>query len=503
MRRIPEHEKTQLPQKPKPLYKNCVTMESLSPLKSYLGLMRRIPEHEKTQLPQKPKPLYKNCVTPTRYERERAAMKNKPRKVLNLEERVIAIRSYHENPVYQRVASICKCSWEQIRNVIANRDDILRYYGECQTVTPKDSPQYARNKKINFLGNVTYEFVKRAYYHQSAILNDEVVQQRATKVRDILQISQFHPNKAWIADFKKVYNIDWNNLDALIILGKPPYSLDIKDLIDYCARMVAKAVSLIGEVPKQLAHKEVRHDVFDANADDDDDDDDDGDGDVYCEEASVGGIFGGTYGDNESDSMLVDNYDNVPVVNEIDDFAAMYQNNNTTRNYDEDQTLNDDEAESIVPHNYVDDNRTSNFNTTKSSACRTTVQHETTLASKSSTTQSLGDVQIKQEQRSRSNSPTLLSPVNMNSSMSGNCGANGGTNVKRQKMDGMIATPVELKSSGALRDPINTYADAIRALSPLEDFAIQEEDFTAINLLTQLGHLFERCAKRKPERKNI
>nr|XP_036220347.1 uncharacterized protein LOC106627341 isoform X2 [Bactrocera oleae]XP_036220348.1 uncharacterized protein LOC106627341 isoform X2 [Bactrocera oleae]XP_036220349.1 uncharacterized protein LOC106627341 isoform X2 [Bactrocera oleae]XP_036220350.1 uncharacterized protein LOC106627341 isoform X2 [Bactrocera oleae]XP_036220351.1 uncharacterized protein LOC106627341 isoform X2 [Bactrocera oleae]XP_036220352.1 uncharacterized protein LOC106627341 isoform X2 [Bactrocera oleae]XP_036220353.1 uncharac len=440
------------------------------------------------------KQAFHNQYTPTRYERERATMKNKPRKVLNLEERVLAIRLYQEKPVYQRVASIFKCSWEQVRNVIANRDDILRYYGECQTVTHKDTPQFARNKKINFLGNITYEFVRRAYYHRSATLNDETLRQRALKLRDILQIQQFHPNKAWLADFKKVYNVEWQNLDALIICGVPPRSLDNKDLIEYCTRMISKAQSMIGKVPKPLSKKESSqlYDTEDADNES-----------ASSDDAGVGGGVEGSFDDNASESMFAEQFDNVPVVNEIDDFSGTYLD--TPDN--EDEGFNGFEPTG-ANNNYADTMETETYDLP-----RTTVSHEAAALTEITAEPALlAEVQIKQERRSRSRSrsPPLLSPLTVTSGTSTSAttaGGGGGVGVKRKHS--ATTTPNTTTNSGESNskriktDVMTTYAEALRNLCPLEDFAAQQEDFQAINLLMQLARVFEKGAKRSTAQKRI
>ncbi|XP_017491555.1 PREDICTED: uncharacterized protein LOC108379712 [Rhagoletis zephyria] len=437
-------------------------------------------------------PSHKKKYVPTRYERERAAMKNKPRKVLNLEERVLAIRLYQENPVYQRVASVFKCSWEQIRNVIANRDDILRYYGECQTVNATDSPQYVRNKKINFLGNVTYEFIKRAYYHRIAMLNDEVIRQRALKIRDILKIEQFHPNKAWIADFKKVYNIDWQNLDALIIYGAPPRSLDNHDLIQYCTRMVTKAVSLIDKMPKPVSKKDIRN----GELEDDEDNEDN--------EASSAG--GGSYEDNESDSLLLDKFEDVPVVNEVDDFAGMYLD---TADIDEDEINEDEEGPTINYADYDGTDEMPDFQVKGNASASASATTTTTTTNMPNNASLLAEVQIKQERRSRSRSksPQLLSPLTVASGTSTN-GTGGGDSkgVKRKRTD---TTEPAARSAAATdfvqsvkREPVTTYMEAMHVLQPLEEFAVQKEDFHALNLLMQLTRVFEKGATRKFERRD-
>lgn len=419
---------------------------------------------------------------PTRYERERATMKNKPRKVLNLEERVLAIRLYQEKPVYQRVASVFKCSWEQVRNVIANRDDILRYYGECQTVTRKDTPECARNKKINFLGNVTYEFVRRAYYHRSAKLNDETLRQRALKLRDILQIVQFHPNKSWLADFKKVYNVEWQNLDALIICGVPPRSLDNKDLIEYCTRMVSKALALIGKAPKPLSKKETSE-LYDIE-------------DAENELANIGYDEGGdsgggesSFGNNASHTMFAEQFDDVPVVNEIDDFAGMYL----------DTPDNNEEGFNYAGTKETEAYEFSRTTVSNKAAARTQVTTEPTF---------LTELQIKQEKRSRSRSrsPPLLSPLTAASGTSTSITTTGGGGVKRKRSVTTTAETInaaEPNGKRLLRDTVNSYTEALRNLCPLEDFATQQEDFQAINLLTQLARIFEKGAKCSTAQKQL
>ncbi|GBP96165.1 hypothetical protein EVAR_66566_1 [Eumeta japonica] len=168
-------------------------------------------------------------------------MRDKPRKILNLEERVQAIRMYDEIPVYQRVASAFKCSWEQIKNVVANRKDILKYYANCQIIdVMKDEPKVVRHKKINFLGNCMYEYIKRAHFHKLQTVTDEVIRDRAMEFKEIIKIEKFFPNRAWIRDFKSVFNIDLDHINQIIITRKPQKSLNSKDIITFCAKEVMR-----------------------------------------------------------------------------------------------------------------------------------------------------------------------------------------------------------------------------------------------------------------------
>jgi len=46
---------------------------------------------------------------------------------------------------------------------------------------------------------------------------------------------------------------------------------------------------------------------------------------------------------------------------------------------------------------------------------------------------------------------------------------------------------------------VESYKDALRLLKPLEEFALMEENYRAIGLLTQLEKIFETGAKKNGE----
>uniref|UniRef100_A0A034VT84 uncharacterized protein LOC105224462 n=1 Tax=Bactrocera dorsalis TaxID=27457 RepID=A0A034VT84_BACDO len=164
------------------------------------------------------------------------------RNILTLEERVAAIEAYDCRPMYTKVAKMFNCSWEQIKNIIANRDAIMEFYMATRSAeTQNDSNRLeVRSRKIRFLGECLYEYIQRAQFHAKAHITEELLRMKANEFRDIIQIDNFMPNKAWINHFKATYNFSLSNRQ-ITITRTPPTSLDLKDIMTYCTKNKAKA----------------------------------------------------------------------------------------------------------------------------------------------------------------------------------------------------------------------------------------------------------------------
>ncbi|XP_018786182.1 PREDICTED: uncharacterized protein LOC108967316 [Bactrocera latifrons] len=164
------------------------------------------------------------------------------RNILTLEERVAAIEAYDCRPMYTKVAKMFNCSWEQIKNIIANRDAIMEFYMATRSAeTQNDSNRLElRSRKIRFLGECLYEYIQRAQFHTKAHITEELLRMKAIEFRDIIQIDDFMPNKAWINHFKATYNFSLSNRQ-ITITRTPPTSLDLKDIMTYCTKNKAKA----------------------------------------------------------------------------------------------------------------------------------------------------------------------------------------------------------------------------------------------------------------------
>ncbi|XP_053956728.1 uncharacterized protein LOC128862237 [Anastrepha ludens] len=163
------------------------------------------------------------------------------RNILTLEERVAAIEAYDCRPMYTKVAKMFNCSWEQIKNIIANRDAIMEFYMATRSAETQNDPNRleVRSRKIRFLGECLYEYIQRAQFHTKANVTEELLRMKAIEFRDIIQIDNFMPNKAWINHFKATYNFSLSNRQ-ITITRRPPTSLDLKDIMTYCTKNKAK-----------------------------------------------------------------------------------------------------------------------------------------------------------------------------------------------------------------------------------------------------------------------
>ncbi|XP_065361642.1 uncharacterized protein LOC135955242 [Calliphora vicina] len=380
---------------------------------------------------------------PCRYVLERRKLKDRPRKILNLEERVQAIRMYDEIPVYQRVASAFKCSWEQIKNVVANRKDILKYYASCQIIdVMKDDPKVVRHKKINFLGNCMYEYIKRAHYHKMQTVTDDVIRDRAMEFKEIIKIEKFFPNRAWIRDFKSVFNINLDHINQIIITRKPQRSLNCKDIITYCAKEVDNALSSQpGSSRNQIIPE--------------------GDGNT---------IEIGDEGENNDEDDPLESLDDDEDVDEegADDEMINENEEGPTINYGDYEDYHDESQEDVKPD----------------------IKE---LEDKLNNARDIADV-ISPE--------NIKEEPNDNPSILESCLLGIDKNSKRSFQKPPSKRPSSSSSSTSttskpIPSSISSYEEALRLMRPLEEFAIFEEDFKAINLLNQLAQVYEKAKKRK------
>lgn len=347
-----------------------------------------------------------------------------------------AIRMYDELPVYQRVASAFKCSWEQIKNVVANRKQILKYYASCQIIdVMKDDSKVVRHKKINFLGNCMYEYIKRAHFHKLQQITDDVIRDRAMEFKEIINIEKFFPNRAWIRDFKSVFNIDLDHMSQIIVSRKPQKSLNCKDIITYCAKEVDHALSSQpGSTKNQMLPDGGSSHLMD-----------------------LGG---------EGEQQLR---------HPIFDSAS---NDGERPDYDEDMINEDEEGPTINFGDYQED------------------QDEEIATADSPEKDIKPDISIL-ESILKGQIPSTKQTIETDK-------------IKEELLEEELTTDGGIQSTSSsteadgidsrkhsTRTTIESYEEALAFMEPLEDFAIFEEDFKAINLLTQLAEVFEKRKKCK------
>ncbi|KAM7355945.1 uncharacterized protein ACRADG_001850 isoform 2-T3 [Cochliomyia hominivorax] len=387
---------------------------------------------------------------PCRYVLERRKLKDRPRKILNLEERVQAIRMYDEIPVYQRVASAFKCSWEQIKNIVANRKDILKYYASCQIIdVMKDDPKVVRHKKINFLGNCMYEYIKRAHFHKLQNITDDVIRDRAMEFKEIINIEKFFPNRAWIRDFKSVFNINLDHINQIIITRKPQKSLNCKDIITYCAKEVDNALSSQpGSTRNQMLADNEEDNTIDL-----------GDGDEI--------------NDGEDDDPL-ENF-NGQENDELDEEPA------------DDEMINENEEGPLINYGDYEDEH----DETQEDIKPDLKELENKLNSAKDGGNLIDGEKIKEEPN---DNPSILESCLLGKEKTPK------TNFPKppsKRPSSCSSSASTTTTSKPLPSSVNSYEEALRLMRPLEEFAIYEEDFKAINLLTQLAEVYEKAKKRK------
>ncbi|XP_017059379.1 uncharacterized protein LOC108100126 isoform X2 [Drosophila ficusphila] len=172
------------------------------------------------------------------------------RNVLTLEERVAAIRQYDIVPMYSKIARNFNCSWEQIKSIVSNREAILEFHEATNRLSqPANKDGELRRRKLNFLGHCLYEYIQRAQFYLHSDVNEEMIRNRAIEFRDLMRIEGFVPNKPWINHFKAAYNITLSNRQ-ITITRRPPRSMDLRDIMSYCGRHTSMACSLVPRSPE-------------------------------------------------------------------------------------------------------------------------------------------------------------------------------------------------------------------------------------------------------------
>ncbi|XP_043648287.1 uncharacterized protein LOC122616790 [Drosophila teissieri] len=172
------------------------------------------------------------------------------RNVLTLEERVAAIRQYDIVPMYSKIARNFNCSWEQIKSIVSNREAILEFHEATNRLSqPANKDAELRRRKLNFLGHCLYEYIQRAQFYLHSDVNEEMIRNRAIEFRDLMRLEGFVPNKPWINHFKAAYNITLSNRQ-ITITRRPPRSMDLRDIMSYCGRHTSMACSLAPRSPE-------------------------------------------------------------------------------------------------------------------------------------------------------------------------------------------------------------------------------------------------------------
>ncbi|XP_075159641.1 uncharacterized protein LOC142232838 [Haematobia irritans] len=161
------------------------------------------------------------------------------RNILTLEERVAAIKAYNQRPMYTKVARMFNCSWEQIKNIVTNRDAIMEFYEATKTQKEfnriDEIQMDLKQRKIKFLSECVYEYIQRVHYHMKSPITEELIKMKAMEFQDYVKLDDFVPNKKWMNLFKATYNISIAN-KQITVTHVPPSSLDLKEIVAYCSK---------------------------------------------------------------------------------------------------------------------------------------------------------------------------------------------------------------------------------------------------------------------------
>lgn len=136
---------------------------------------------------------------------------------LSLAQRMHVIRDYDasrsKKPSIKSLASKYDCCYSEIKKILLNRDSINFTYktqGEPQEKQqqpqlPKKPPLSRESQEIAFLGKVMYEYLQRVVYSNYAI-DEEKVLLKALEFKHHLRLG-LDPGKKWLDHFKLRYTI--------------------------------------------------------------------------------------------------------------------------------------------------------------------------------------------------------------------------------------------------------------------------------------------------------
>lgn len=331
----------------------------------------------------------------------------KTRNILTTAERIKVIKAYKHMPNYQRLASTFGCSAKQIKNIISNKDQLLRHYDSVRANKLTDEVTNRRQEKIDFLGKVVYEFLLRALYLRMPI-GTTIIRQKAFEVKEAIAIENFSPNNAWLRDFKATYN----RLDLAGMMEHLPSDMD--------QRRSLKCIDIIGYV-SQLEREE-RHKML-----------------MMTKDENCYNVWESEDGSNSS-------YSYEQTVNSP---AA----------------INNNETGEVLSNAYND--MKSNVGDSVESICNVDRNTEPIVVNLAS-----DDEEASDEGVSLAKTISINSPANQSTSP--------------QKPTSLLPFP-----------DIHSYPEALRHLRVLEDFAMIEENYRAIGLITQLEQIFKNPPKLK------
>lgn len=326
----------------------------------------------------------------------------KTRNILTTAERIKVIKAYKHMPNYQRLASTFGCSAKQIKNIISNKDQLLRHYDSVRANKLTDEVTNRRQEKIDFLGKVVYEFLLRALYLRMPI-GTTIIRQKAFEVKEAIAIENFSPNNAWLRDFKATYN----RLDLAGMMEHLPSDMD--------QRRSLKCIDIIEYVSQQ--EREERRKIL-----------------TLAKDENCNSVWESESADGSNSSC---SYEHT-----VNNRVAINNNENGDQFSDADMKSTDDD--SVVDTNI-----------------------EPIV------------VNLASDDEEESNDDVSLAKVE-----SINASANHSTSAQK---------PISLPPF----PDIHSYPEALRHLRVLEDFAMIEENYRAIGLITQLEQIFKNPPKLK------
>ncbi|XP_054732568.1 uncharacterized protein LOC129240664 [Anastrepha obliqua] len=340
----------------------------------------------------------------------------KTRNILSMAQRIKVIKTYKHIPNYQRLASHFGCSAKQIKNIIANKDELLQYYDSVCANKLTDEVANRRQEKIDFLGKAVYEFLLRALYLRKPI-GTSIIRQKAFEVKEAIAIENFSPNNAWLQDFKATYN----RLDLTAMMGSLPRDMD--------KRRSLKCIDIIEYVSKQEREERLKNVAEDENCNS-----------VWNTEYYSGSSMSGSEKASQncmytSTTESANNIEAYEVCNEA---------------YDEEVDMGLEEIREF--------DKVENINKT------------------------------------RTNAVPIVVNLDSDEEESAECALFASEVVKT--CSNVSSTALKSTSLPPLPD-IHSYPEALRHLRALEDFAMIEENYRAIGLITQLEQIFQSPPKLK------
>jgi len=169
--------------------------------------------------------------------------------ILTMEERVKAILAYDSCKMYSRVQKMFNCSWKQVKDIVAHRENIMGFLEYVRMNAKGSDPleDAIRERKIMFLDECLTEYILRLEFRTKSDIPRDDIKTKANEFKDIIQIPNFTPDDDWLQHFITNYNIFSFNRKTTFKRHPPP-SLNLKRIMIDCSNSMYRGKTNLNPV---------------------------------------------------------------------------------------------------------------------------------------------------------------------------------------------------------------------------------------------------------------